>query len=132
LISGDLKPADLETAWNEKFVEYFGIAPETSANGCLQDVHWSAGLIGYFPTYALGNMYAAQFFNAAEKELGDISKLITNGDFAPLKEWLNQNIHRRGKLYRANRLVEVVTGEALSHGPLIDQLQNKYHELYNL
>tara|TARA_R110002111_G_scaffold259308_1_gene329289 strand:- start:92545 stop:94059 length:1515 start_codon:yes stop_codon:yes gene_type:complete len=132
LISGDLKPADLEAAWNEKFIEYFGITPDTSANGCLQDVHWSAGLIGYFPTYALGNMYAAQFFNAAEKELGDINLLIAKGEFAPLKNWLNQNIHRRGKLYRANRLVEVVAGEALSHEPLIAQLQNKYSELYNL
>ncbi|MFK7778654.1 MAG: carboxypeptidase M32 [Gimesia sp.] len=132
LISGDLKPSDLETAWNEKFVEYFGITPDTSANGCLQDVHWSAGLIGYFPTYALGNMYAAQFFNAAEKELGDINKIIASGDFVPLKDWLNKNIHRRGKLYRANRLVEVVAGESLSHEPLMVQLQNKYSELYNL
>lgn len=132
LVSGDLKPADLEVVWNEKFTEYFGITPDTSSNGCLQDVHWSAGLIGYFPTYALGNMYAAHFFNAAEKELGNISQLIQKGEFAPLKNWLNRNIHQRGKLYRANRLVEVVTGETLSHKPLISQLQNKYHELYNL
>ncbi|WP_299459767.1 carboxypeptidase M32 [uncultured Gimesia sp.] len=132
LISGDLKPADLEAAWNEIFFEYFGITPDTSANGCLQDVHWSAGLIGYFPTYALGNMYAAQFFIAAEKELGDLSQLIARGEFVPLKEWLNQNIHQRGKLFRANRLVEVVAGESLSHEPLIAQLQNKYSELYNL
>lgn len=132
LVSGNLKPADLEVVWNEKFTEYFGITPDTSSNGCLQDVHWSAGLIGYFPTYALGNMYAAHFFNAAEKELGNIGQLIQKGEFAPLKNWLNRNIHQRGKLYRANRLVEIVTGETLSHKPLISQLQNKYHELYNL
>ncbi len=132
LISGDLQPADLEATWNDKFVEYFGITPDTSANGCLQDVHWSAGLIGYFPTYALGNMYAAQFYNAAEAELGDLSQLIAKGEFAPLKEWLNKNIHSRGKLYRAIRLVEVVAGESLSHKPLIAQLQNKYGELYKL
>ncbi|QDV53864.1 carboxypeptidase M32 [Gimesia fumaroli] len=132
LISGDLDPAALEAVWNEKFFEYFGIIPDTPANGCLQDVHWSAGLIGYFPTYALGNMYAAHFYNAAEKELGDLNSLITKGEFTPLKEWLNQNIHKRGKLFRANQLVKVVTGESLSHEPLIDQLQNKYSELYNL
>lgn len=132
LISGALKPADLEAAWNEKFSEYFGLTPDTPANGCLQDVHWSAGLIGYFPTYALGNMYAAHFFNAAEKELGDLNKLIAKGEFTPLKEWLNQKIHKQGKLFRANRLVEVVTGETLSHEPLIGQLQNKYRELYHL
>ena len=132
LISGALKPADLEAAWNEKFSEYFGLTPDTPANGCLQDVHWSAGLIGYFPTYALGNMYAAQFFNAAEKELGDLNELIAKGEFTPLKEWLNQKIHKQGKLFRANRLIEVVTGETLSHEPLIGQLQNKYRELYQL
>jgi carboxypeptidase Taq len=132
LIAGDLQPADLETAWNEKFTVYFGITPDTPANGCLQDVHWSAGLIGYFPTYALGNMYAAHFFNAADQELGGLKDLISRGEFAPLKEWLNKKIHQHGKRYRANRLLEVVTGEALSHEPLVEQLNQKYSELYNL
>ena len=100
--------------------------------GCLQDVHWSAGLIGYFPTYALGNMYAAHFFNAADSELGGLDDLIARGEFGPLKEWLNQKIHQHGKRYRANRLLEVVTGETLSHVPLVDQLNRKYGELYNL
>ncbi|WP_417390254.1 carboxypeptidase M32 [Gimesia sp.] len=132
LISGDLKPADLESAWNEKFKEYFDLTPDTPANGCLQDVHWSAGLIGYFPTYALGNMYAAHFYQAAEKELGDLNQLIEAGDFSSLKNWLNQNIHHHGKRYRANRLVEVVTGNTLSHFPLMNQLKQKYSELYHL
>lgn len=132
LISGDLKPADLESAWNEKFAEYFGITPDSPANGCLQDVHWSAGLIGYFPTYALGNMYAAHFFNAAENELGTLNTMIAEGEFTPLKDWLNQNIHKRGKLFRADRLLEVVTGETLSHEPLVGLLRTKYSELYNL
>ncbi|MCA9022273.1 MAG: carboxypeptidase M32, partial [Planctomycetaceae bacterium] len=96
------------------------------------DVHWSAGLIGYFPTYALGNMYAAQFYQEAENELGDLNQLIEAGDFSSLKNWLNQNIHRHGKRYRANRLVEVVTGNTLSHLPLMKQLKQKYSELYNL
>ncbi|QDV21384.1 Thermostable carboxypeptidase 1 [Gimesia panareensis] len=132
LIAGDLQPTDLETAWNEKFTEYFGITPDTPAHGCLQDVHWSAGLIGYFPTYALGNMYAAHFFNAANRELGGLDELISRGEFVPLKEWLNQKIHQQGKRYRANRLLEVVTGESLSHEPLVAQLSRKYSELYNL
>lgn len=132
LISGDLQPGDLESAWNEKFTDYFGITPDCPANGCLQDVHWSAGLIGYFPTYALGNMYAAHFYKAAEKDLGDLAELIKQGDFIPLKEWLNQKIHQPGKRYRADRLLKIVAGETLSHEPLINQLNCKYSELYSL
>jgi len=132
LLTGDLKPADLPGVWNEKFHEYFGISPEDDAQGCMQDIHWSAGLIGYFPTYALGNMYAAQFFEAARKELGDLDEHFARGEFQPLKEWLNLHIHRPGKQYRADKLVELVTGSKLSHTPLMDHLRTKFHELYGL
>lgn len=130
LIAGTLKPADIPAVWNEKFKKYFGLAVPSHADGCMQDIHWSAGLFGYFPTYALGNMYAGQFFAAAGRELGDLDGSFARGEFKPLKEWLNQKIHRHGKRYRAKRLVEIVTGESLSHKPLVAHLRQKYSELY--
>jgi carboxypeptidase Taq len=132
LIAGDLQPADVPAVWNDTFTRYFGITPPDDAQGCLQDIHWSAGLFGYFPTYALGNMYAGQFFEAAAKELGDLNAMFAAGEFQPLKEWLNRNIHARGKLYRADRLVEVVTGEPLSQSPLVRHLHGKFDPLFGL
>lgn len=132
LISGDLAPADVPAAWDEKFQRYFGLTVPDAARGCLQDVHWSMGLIGYFPTYALGNMYAAQFYNAARRDLGDLDALFAKGEFRPLLNWLRSNIHCRGKQLLANRLVEVVTGQQLSHQPLVEHLRTKFGELYGL
>lgn len=132
LISGDLSPADVPGVWNEKFEQFFGIVPQDVSEGCLQDVHWSAGLIGYFPTYALGNMYAAHFFNAADRELGDLNAMFARGEFEPLKNWLNTNIHARGQQYAAPKLVEVVTGESLSHEPLVKHLNDKFRPLFGL
>ena len=132
LVSGDLKPADVPGCWNEKVVKYFGLTVPNDANGCLQDIHWSAGLLGYFPTYALGNMYAAQFYAAARRDLGSLEELCSKGRFKTLKAWLNEKIHRHGKRFSAKRLVQVVTGESLSHQPLIAHLTSKYSELYGL
>lgn len=132
LIAGSLKPVDIPEVWNETFKTYFGIAVPSHDLGCMQDIHWNAGLFGYFPTYALGNMYAGQFFAAAGRDLGDLNQQFARGEFRPLKEWLNQNIHRHGKRYSAKRLVEVVTGESLSHKPLVTHLRQKYAELYDL
>lgn len=132
LIAGDLKPADVPGVWNEKFSQYFGLAVPNDAQGCLQDIHWSAGLLGYFPTYALGNMYSAQFFDAARRDLGDLDGAIAEGRFRPLKDWLNEKIHQHGKRYPAKRLVEIVTGQTLSHEPLMAHLRQKFGELYAL
>ena len=132
LVAGSLKPADVPAAWNEAFTKSFGITPADDAQGCLQDIHWSGGMIGYFPTYALGNMYAAQFFAAARRSLGDLDAQFARGEFAPLTEWLNTNIHRRGKQFPAAKLVEVVTGSPLSHVPLVKHLRDKFEELYRL
>ncbi len=132
LIAGDLEPEDVPGVWNEKFKQYFDLTPPNDSQGCMQDIHWSGGLIGYFPTYALGNMYAAHFFEAAKKELGDLNALFAQGDFAPLLTWLNKNIHQRGRQYPATELVRVVTGESLSHKPLMVHLHAKYDELYGL
>lgn len=132
MISGELNASDIPTAWNEKFATYFGIAPPNDADGCLQDIHWGAGLLGYFPTYALGNMYAAHFYNAADRELGGLQSMFAKGEFAPLKKWLNTNIHQRGKQFAAPDLVREVTGERLSHEPLVRHLREKFGALYGL
>jgi carboxypeptidase Taq len=132
LISGDLMPADVPGAWNESFTKSFQLTPANDAVGCLQDIHWSGGLIGYFPTYALGNLYAAQFFEAAQRDLGDLSESFARGQFEPLKRWLNEKIHRHGRRYPARRLVEMVTGNPLSHIPFIRHLAAKYTDLYGL
>jgi len=128
--SGDLKVDDIPAAWNEKFKSYFGLTPKDDAQGCLQDVHWSAGLIGYFPTYALGNLYAAQFFAKADADLGGLHAQFAKGEFAPLKRWLHDNIHCHGRRYLANQLIERVTGKPLSHDALMAYMNKKFGELY--
>jgi len=132
LISGDLKPKDVPGAWNDKFQDYFGMTPPNDALGCLQDVHWSAGLLGYFPTYALGNMYASQFFEQARTELGDLSTMFARGEFLPLKLWLNEKIHRHGLKDRASVLVQNVTGRPLSAEPLLTHLRTRFAPLYGV
>ena len=132
MLSGDLQPADVPAVWNETFTRYFGITPEHDSDGCLQDIHWSAGLLGYFPTYALGNMYAAQFFETADRELGGLSEMFRRGEFTPLKDWLRENIHQQGKRHRAGDLVQHVTGEPLSHAPLMRHLNKRFRPLYGL
>ena len=132
LIAGDLSPQDVPQAWNERFQQYFGMTPPNDALGCLQDVHWSAGLIGYFPTYALGNMYAAQFFESARQELGGLEAQFARGEFRPLLDWLRTNIHARGLQYRAAKLVEVVTGRPLTSAPLLEHLNSRFRPLYGL
>ena len=113
LLDGDLQPAELPGAWNEKYRQYLGIAPPDDRTGVLQDVHWSAGLVGYFPTYALGNLYAAQFFAQAKADLGDLEGMLARGDFRPLLDWLREKIHRHGQRWSAAELVQRVTGRPL-------------------
>jgi carboxypeptidase Taq len=109
-----------------------GVTPPDDARGCLQDIHWSGGGFGYFPTYTLGNLYAAQFFAKARAELGDLDGLLRRGEFMPLKEWLNQRIHREGQRYRAGDLVARVTGEPLTPRHLLDHLSEKFGALYGI
>lgn len=132
VLSQELPVGDLPAAWRDKYREYLGIEPISDADGVLQDIHWSAGLVGYFPTYSLGNLYAAQFFATANKALGDVRAQIARGEFAPLLGWLRENIHRHGQRYSAVDLVERTTGEAPSHEPFIDSLKTKFGPLYGL
>jgi carboxypeptidase Taq len=131
LLNEDLSAKDLPQAWNRKMQEYLGIAPPDDARGCLQDIHWSGGAIGYFPTYTLGNLYAAQFFEQARKDIPGLEEEFSRGDFAPLLNWLRHNIHRHGKRYRAGELVKRVTGRELSAEPLLRHLRSKA-ELYGV
>jgi len=130
LIKGDIKPADAAAEWNSRFRKYFGIDVDTDANGCLQDVHWSSGLFGYFPTYCLGNIYSAQFFDKAKQDIPDLYKRFESGDFLTLRKWLKDNIHLHGKRYRANDLCKHVTGSGLSHKPLMAYMNKKFGEIY--
>jgi carboxypeptidase Taq len=132
LLSGDLPVADVPGAWAERYREDLGIAPKNDAEGCLQDIHWSAGLIGYFPTYTLGNLYAAQFFAKAREELGDLDAAFARGEFADLLGWLRQRIHQQGQRYRPAALVEHATGSKPDHRPLLQALRRKYGELYGI
>jgi carboxypeptidase Taq len=132
LLSNDLPVADLPAAWNRKYADYLGVTPPSDADGVLQDIHWSAGLIGYFPTYSLGNLYAAQFFEAAVKELGDLQTMFRRGEFRPLLDWLRKQIHSHGQRYPASELVEQVTDRPLDHEPLVRYLTQKLSPLYEV
>src|SRR4029078_3500017 len=110
LLSGDLAAGDLPVAWNELYKKRLGITPKDDTTGCLQDIHWSEGLIGYFPTYTLGNVYAAQLFEAAEKAICPVSESFSAGEFTTMREWLGENIHRHGKRYSPVVLIEKATG----------------------
>jgi carboxypeptidase Taq len=125
LMQGELSPRDAPGAWNETMRKYLGLVPPDDARGCLQDIHWSGGAIGYFPTYTLGNLYAAQFMETARQEIGDLDGHIERGEFAPLLEWLRQRIHRLGRTHRPRDLVRQVTGRDLSAKPLLDHLRRK-------
>ncbi|MBD3332948.1 carboxypeptidase M32 [candidate division GN15 bacterium] len=130
LLRGDLKPADVPDEWNSRFEKYLGIKVDKDSNGCLQDVHWSFGLVGYFPTYTLGNIYSAQFFNQAKKELPDLEQQFERGELVNLRHWLKEKIHSQGQRFRATDLVEEVTGSPLDHRPTIDYMKAKYGEIY--
>jgi carboxypeptidase Taq len=126
LISGTLRVKDLPEAWGAKTESYFGLRPGTDSEGCLQDIHWSHGSFGYFPTYTLGNLYAAQFFNTAEKTLGSQALAFSKGDFQPLKSWLNQQIHWSSRSETPTQIVQRVTGESLNSQYFMNYLRTKY------
>jgi carboxypeptidase Taq len=132
LISGKLPVSDLPEAWNEKMKEFFGIVPKTDAQGCLQDIHWSLGDFGYFPTYALGNLFSAQFFSAFQKKHLDWEKRVEAGDFIFIRNWLKDNIYRYGKMYDSDQLAKKATGKPLSEAAYCSYLKKKYSDIYRL
>jgi carboxypeptidase Taq len=130
LIAGDLKVKDLPGAWNAAYKRSLGVDVPDDRRGCLQDVHWSFGLVGYFPTYTLGNLYAAQLWEAINAAIPDLRQRIARGDFAALKSWLNTNVHAHGRRYRAADLCVMVTGAPLSADPLLRHLEGKLRPIY--
>ncbi len=132
LIEGTLAVADLPAAWNEQFERMLGLAVPDDAQGVLQDVHWSAGLFGYFPTYCLGNLYAAQFFAAAQEQIPLLEHGFADGNFLPLLAWLREQIHRRAMSLPPRELVREVTGHELSPSYLLDYLESKFSTLYGV
>ncbi len=132
LLAGDLGAADLPAAWNEAYRRHFGVTPRDDAEGCLQDGHWAAGMFGYFPTYTLGNVFAAQLFERADADLGGLDDPFARGEFAGLLGWLRDRVHRHGRRYSAARLIEEATGAPPDHRPLVRALRRKYGELYGV
>jgi len=130
LISGDLSVTDLPDAWRAQTAELLGLEPSSDSEGALQDVHWSAGLFGYFPTYALGNLFGAQFLEAMRRDLTELDELLALGELAPIKGWLNDRIHRHGRRYLASELCERVTGAELTPEALLRHLEEKYSAIY--
>jgi len=125
LIDDSLRVGDLPGAWHAKMRHYLGVVPDTDRDGVLQDVHWASGALGYFPTYTLGNIYAAQLVRAAERTLGPLEALLAAGEFAALLGWLRQHVHGLGQTYRAPQLIRRATGEPASPQPLLEHLQRK-------
>lgn len=132
LFNDEIKVADLPAIWNDMYEEYLGIRPENDAQGVLQDVHWAGASFGYFPSYALGYMYAAQFKHAMLKDLPNYEQLLETGDLLPIKEWLTQNIHQYGKLKKPLEILHDVTGEGLNAEHLIHYLYEKFGKVYRL
>ena len=126
LLAGDLRAGELPGAWAELYQRYLGVTPKNDRTGCLQDGHWSEGLIGYFPTYTLGNMYAAQLFDAAERAVGPLDEAFAAGDFRTLRDWLGEHVHRHGQRYAVATLIERATGSAPEPSALIASLSRRY------
>jgi carboxypeptidase Taq len=132
LFNDEIEVKDLPHIWNEKMEEYLGVRPSNDAEGVLQDVHWSGGAFGYFPSYALGYIYAAQLKVAMLKDIPDFDQHLKNGETAVIRNWLNEHIHQYGKLKKPLELLQKTTGEGLNAQPLIEYLEQKYKQVYQL
>jgi len=131
IFAGEVEVDDLPALWNKKYQEYLGITPPTDADGVMQDIHWSEGLFGYFPTYALGSAYAAQMLHYMNKDF-DVDALIRKGEFAKITAWLTEKIHKHGSMYTPNQLVELACGEQLNGEYFAQYLKDKFTKLYQL
>jgi carboxypeptidase Taq len=130
LLDEDLAVADLPEAWRNRHRALLGLEPKTDRDGCLQDGHWAAGMVAYFPTYTLGNVLAAQLFERAAADLGDLEALFAAGDFASLREWLHEHVYRHGQRYGTDELCRSVCGTGLDPQPLLESLRRRHRELW--
>jgi carboxypeptidase Taq len=129
MLAGDVAPADLPEAFEAKLREYLGVEPASVVEGALQDVHWSDSNFGYFPTYALGNVISVQLWQRATSELGDLDEAFERGEFAPLREWLGEHVHRWGRAFEPPELLERVVGGPLDPEPYLAYLRAKVEAL---
>ncbi|HLO32646.1 MAG TPA: carboxypeptidase M32 [Anaerolineales bacterium] len=132
MVEGLIAVKDLPEIWNAKMDEYLGVTPPDDAKGVLQDIHWSGGAIGYFSTYALGNLVSAQLWEKINKDIRNLDDQIRKGDFSELLAWLRKNVHRYGQKYEPQELVEMVTGSKITAEPYVRYLTKKYGEIYGL
>jgi len=132
LLDGSVSVRDLPEVWHAKMEEYLGVTPLDDAQGVLQDIHWSNGYFGSFPTYTIGNVMAAQFFAAAQRDVPALDAALAQGDYTPLRDWLTQHIYRHGRAYSPSELLERSTGQTLQAQPYLDYLRTKFSELYGL
>jgi len=132
MVEGKVAIKDLPEIWNTKMQEYLGVTPPNDAKGVLQDIHWSGGAIGYFSTYALGNLVSAQLWEKINQDIPNLSDQIRKGNFSELLAWLRKNIHQHGQKYEPQKLVETVTGSRITPEPYVRYLTKKYSEIYGL
>jgi carboxypeptidase Taq len=130
LIEGSLQVKELPEAWNARMQEYLGLTPPNDTLGVLQDIHWSSGYFGYFTTYAMGNVIASQLWQHIQSDIPDLNEQIRKGEFATLLGWLGEKIHRHGRKFEAQELVQRVTGSKIDPVPYLEYLQSKYSEIY--
>jgi carboxypeptidase Taq len=132
VLTGKLAVRDIPAAWNAKYSEYLGVTPPTDSQGCLQDVHWSMGSIGYFPTYSMGNLLSYQIWRALQREIPNTDELISKGDFAPILGWLQSKVYSKGRKFTPRDLVQQVTGKPMGAEDYLAGLKDKYTEIYSL
>jgi carboxypeptidase Taq len=130
LIQGNIAAKDLPQLWNQKMAEIIGIKPKDNREGVLQDVHWAGGMFGYFPTYALGNVYALQLTEALKKDVTNFTAHMENQEFGPIKQWMVEKVHQRGNLLTAEELIKEITGDGLNVKPYLTYLDDKYRKVY--
>lgn len=132
LFEGTIAVVDLPDVWNDRMQTYFGITPPDDAMGVLQDIHWAMGLVGYFPSYALGNLISVQIWERMEQDIAEAGEMIEKGEFDVMLEWLQNNVHRHGKKYQPQELIQKITGSKIDPQPYIRYLKKKYGQIYQL
>ncbi|MBN1683536.1 carboxypeptidase M32 [Candidatus Bathyarchaeota archaeon] len=131
IFNGEASIEELPQIWNQKYFDYLGVQIENDSEGIMQDTHWASGLFGYFPSYALGNIYDGMFYKKMKRDIPKFKKVIKSGNFIPIKQWLKNNIHSKGNLYDPEDLIKLVTGENLTVKPYLEYLERKFSKIYN-
>jgi carboxypeptidase Taq len=132
LLEGNISSSDIPAFWNEQYKKYLNVNVPDDKQGALQDVHWSHGSFGYFPTYSLGSFYAAQFYQKASEDLKGWETDLGKGETKPLLHWLRDNIHSKGRYFTSEELCKEVTGKTLDVTYFVNYLLHKYSSIYNL